>query len=134
MTYRIPVMENPNRWPGGGQLFGEFKHEPCAPSVDLLEERSIIPLWGVPSGASKEQCSQQTPQVSGWRAPLLPSSNFFEAYSPGLRPDPSPLASLHQENPVLSQPPREGRTFFLSLPLPVSLSSFGPEFFGSFDR
>ena len=77
MTYRIPVMENPNRWPGGGQLVGDFNHEPCAPSVDLLEERSIIPLWGVPSGASKDQCSQQTPQVSGWRAPLLPSSNFL---------------------------------------------------------
>lgn len=77
MTYWIPVMENPNRWPGGGQLFGEFKHEPCALRVDLLEERSIIPLWGVPSGASKDQSCQQTPQASGWRAPLPPSSPNF---------------------------------------------------------
>ena len=77
MTYWIPVMENPTRWPGGGQLFGEFKREPCALRVDLLEERSIIPLWGVPSGASKDQSCQQTPQASGWRAPLPPSSPNF---------------------------------------------------------
>lgn len=43
MTFRIPVMENPKHRPGGGQLFGEFRPEPCAVRVDLLE-RSIIPL------------------------------------------------------------------------------------------
>lgn len=102
MTYRIPVMENPNRWPGGGQLFGEFKHEPCALRVDLLEERSIIPLWGVPSGPARTSpASRHLRHLARGphsRPPLLTS---FEAYSPGLRPDPSPLASLHQENPVL---------------------------------
>lgn len=47
MTFQIPVMENL----GGGLLLGEFRLEPCALRVDLWEDRSIIPLKGVSSGA-----------------------------------------------------------------------------------
>jgi len=49
-----PVMENPSRGPGGGQLFGEFRREPCALRVDLPEERSIIPLEQVPPWGQRE--------------------------------------------------------------------------------
>lgn len=48
VTYRIPVMENPNCRPAGGQLFGEFRA--LCPESGLAEERLMIPLWGVPSG------------------------------------------------------------------------------------
>lgn len=47
VTFLIPVMENPGR----GQLFGEFRLEPCALRMDLWEDRLIIPLHRVSSGA-----------------------------------------------------------------------------------
>ena len=48
MTYRIPVMENPNRWPGGGQLFGEFKHEKqysLFPSRNVLFDTKYVQMY-----------------------------------------------------------------------------------------
>lgn len=67
-TFRIPVMENLHCRPGGGQLFREFRCEPCALRVDLLKERSIIPLRGVPSGAREEPSP-----ASGYLRPLSQS-------------------------------------------------------------
>lgn len=83
VTFRIPVMENPRHRPGGGQLFGEFRHGPCALRVDLLKS-SIIPLRGVPSGA-------QRTQPRGHLAP--PSASLGSGFS-DLPPSP-PLAALH---------------------------------------
>lgn len=67
MTYRIPVMgEIPTAGPEGGQLLPGVEHEPCALRVDLLEERSIIPLWAFPLG----QQGPVLPDTSGiWLGP-----------------------------------------------------------------
>lgn len=74
VTFQIPVMENLHCRPRGGQLFREFRLEPCALRVDLLENRSIIPLQGVPSGA-KQGSSLARGTLSLWtrRTPSPPS-------------------------------------------------------------
>lgn len=61
VTFRIPVMENLRCGPGGGQLFREFRCEPYALRVYLLEERLLIPLQGVPLGPGGPQPSQLAP-------------------------------------------------------------------------
>lgn len=69
-------MENLNCRPGGGQLFREFRCEPCALRVDLLEEGLIIPLQGVPSGArdGPSPASRHLRPLAKAPLPSLPSS------------------------------------------------------------
>lgn len=80
VTYRIPVMENPNCRPAGGQLFGEFRA--LCPESGLAEERLISLCGEFPLGSERDQPSQQKPQASGPRAPSPPSSppNFLSSF------------------------------------------------------